>query len=109
MKRKRSLVHVTYRKKLAEGDWNAPWVVILVKAYDIEGDEIGAEQPCIIVGGVRQERVVGRYRIKRDAVWAGRQEAKELEPSTLRIHGKDGKIQEERTYPRSSDPKKTKG
>jgi len=29
--------------------------------------------------------------------------------ASLKIHGADGKIQEERTYPRSSDPKKTKG
>lgn len=29
--------------------------------------------------------------------------------ASLKIHGEDGKIQEERTYPRSSDPRKTKG
>jgi len=29
--------------------------------------------------------------------------------SSLKIHKLDGKIQEERTYPRSADPKKTKG
>ena len=28
---------------------------------------------------------------------------------SLRIHKQDGKIQEERTYPRSADPKKTPG
>ena len=28
---------------------------------------------------------------------------------SMRIHKVDGKIQEERTYPRSKDPKKTKG
>jgi hypothetical protein len=28
---------------------------------------------------------------------------------TLRIHGKDGKIQEERTYPRERDPASSKG
>ena len=28
---------------------------------------------------------------------------------SLRIKGEDGKIQEERTYPRSKDPKKSKG
>jgi hypothetical protein len=28
---------------------------------------------------------------------------------TLRIHGKDGRIQEERTYPRASDPVSSKG
>jgi hypothetical protein len=30
-------------------------------------------------------------------------------PTTLRIHGRDGKIQEERTYPRSADPRSSKG
>ncbi|TXJ24958.1 MAG: DUF2188 domain-containing protein [Chitinophagaceae bacterium] len=29
--------------------------------------------------------------------------------SSLKIHKVDGKIQEERTYPRSADPKKSKG
>ena len=28
---------------------------------------------------------------------------------TVRIHKEDGKIQEERTYPRSADPKRRKG
>ncbi len=28
---------------------------------------------------------------------------------TMRIHGKDGRIQEERTYPRSQDPRSSKG
>lgn len=30
-------------------------------------------------------------------------------PISLRIHKTDGKIQEERTYPRAADPKKSKG
>lgn len=29
-------------------------------------------------------------------------------PSSVKIHKEDGRIQEERTYPRSSDPKRTK-
>lgn len=29
--------------------------------------------------------------------------------ASLKIHKQDGKIQEERTYPRKADPKKTKG
>ena len=28
---------------------------------------------------------------------------------SVRIHGEDGKFQEERTYPRSSDPQESKG
>lgn len=30
-------------------------------------------------------------------------------PSSVKIHKLNGQIQEERTYPRSSDPKQTKG
>jgi hypothetical protein len=29
--------------------------------------------------------------------------------ASVRIHKEDGKIQEERTYPRSADPKRSKG
>ncbi len=35
--------------------------------------------------------------------------AKNHQPSSLRIHKQDGKIQEERTYPRSTDPVIYKG
>jgi hypothetical protein len=30
-------------------------------------------------------------------------------PESLRIHGRDGRIQEERTYPRSADPRSSNG
>lgn len=30
-------------------------------------------------------------------------------PSSVKIHKENGRIQEERTYPRNSDPRKTKG
>lgn len=35
--------------------------------------------------------------------------AKEQGESSVIIHSADGRIQEERTYPRSADPRKTKG
>lgn len=35
--------------------------------------------------------------------------AKRNEPSSVRIHGVDGRIQEERTYPRSTDPHGSRG
>lgn len=35
--------------------------------------------------------------------------AKRHQPSSLKIHKVDGKIQEERTYPRSADPVRYKG
>jgi hypothetical protein len=31
------------------------------------------------------------------------------QPVSVRIHKTDGKIQEERTYPRSADPRRSKG
>jgi hypothetical protein len=43
--------------------------------------------------------------VKNAAVKARRSER----PTSLRIHGRNGRIQEERTYPRSADPKSSKG
>lgn len=34
---------------------------------------------------------------------------KDSQPVSVRIHKQDGKIQEERTYPRAADPRKSKG
>lgn len=34
---------------------------------------------------------------------------KSSQPVSVRIHKTDGKIQEERTYPRSADPRSSKG
>lgn len=34
---------------------------------------------------------------------------KSPEPVTVKIHKKDGRIQEERTYPRAADPRRSKG
>jgi hypothetical protein len=34
---------------------------------------------------------------------------KSPDPVSVKIHKEDGRIQEERTYPRKADPKKTKG
>lgn len=46
---------------------------------------------------------------KADAMRAARALAQLAQPSSLQVHSKAGRIQEERTYPRSSDPKRTKG
>ena len=46
---------------------------------------------------------------KEEAVQEAMDLAKNQEPSQLFIHGTDGKIMEERTYPRSSDPVETPG
>ena len=43
------------------------------------------------------------------AIARGKKLAKSEKLGQLVIHKMDGKIQEERTYPRSSDPRRTKG
>jgi len=55
-------------------------------------------------------RVVAQASLKADLV-AGRKLAQLLrgEGGSVRIKKMDNKIQEERTYPRSKDPKKSKG
>lgn len=52
-------------------------------------------------------RHVSEHRKKEPAVERGQDTAKP--GGSLRIHKKDGKIQEERTYPRSRDPKRSPG
>lgn len=46
---------------------------------------------------------------KSDAVSEAREQARLLQPSQLVIFKKNGQIQEERTYPRSSDPRRYRG
>jgi hypothetical protein len=47
---------------------------------------------------------------KADAVRQARAAAnRAIEPVTLKIHRADGRIQEERTYPRSADPRSSRG
>ena len=43
--------------------------------------------------------------IKRTAAAA----KKDSQPVSVRIHKADGRLQEERTYPRSADPRRSKG
>jgi hypothetical protein len=53
--------------------------------------------------------VLSHHDRKTDAVKAGRRAATGAEPSQLRIRLANGQVQEERTYPRSSDPSRTPG
>jgi hypothetical protein len=46
---------------------------------------------------------------KADAQRATIDIAKNKGDASVYIHGRDGRIQEERTYPRSADPRETKG
>jgi hypothetical protein len=46
---------------------------------------------------------------KDDAIRETRAAALRIGGASVRIHTKDGRIQEERTYPRSADPRGSKG
>lgn len=54
------------------------------------------------------DRASGRFETKEQAVSRAR-EMTRRQGGQLFIHGKDGRIQEERTYPRSSDPRRSRG
>jgi hypothetical protein len=55
-------------------------------------------------------RTVDRAPTKSEAVKKAADGARKApEAITVKIHKEDGKIQEERTYPRSADPRKSKG
>jgi hypothetical protein len=61
------------------------------------------------VGETNGRKVVGGA-TKAETVKAAAAKARGAkEPISLRIHKQDGKLQEERTYPRSADPRKSKG
>jgi hypothetical protein len=55
-------------------------------------------------------RTVARAGTKRDAVKETARVARaDREPVTVKIHGVDGRMQQERTYPRSADPRRSSG
>lgn len=54
------------------------------------------------------ERAIKNFKTKREAMYFSVAYMKNLGGS-LKIHTKDGQFQEERTYPRSADPRKSKG
>jgi hypothetical protein len=56
-----------------------------------------------------KERPVAKGVTKKEVVSEMIRVAKHHMPSSLRIHKVDGRVQEERTYPRSSDPVRYKG
>ncbi len=56
-----------------------------------------------------KHHVIARGTTKKEVVGEMIRHAKHHQPSSLRIHKVDGRIQEERTYPRSSDPGRSKG
>ena len=60
--------------------------------------------------GQTNGQTVSRGNTKAEAVKNTAKVAKaDKAPVTVKIHKADGKIQEERTYPGSADPKKSKG
>jgi hypothetical protein len=74
-----------------------------MKRFDVvkKGDEWVAESDA---------RITARAHTKRDAVRIAAAAAKaEPEPVTVKIHNRDGRISDERTYPRGADPRGSKG
>lgn len=60
--------------------------------------------------GKTKSETVARASTKVDAVKKTAAAAKKMpEAVTVKIHKENGRIQEERTYPGSADPKKSKG
>lgn len=55
-------------------------------------------------------KTISRGPVKTEAVKRTASAAKrEREPVSVKIHKTDGSIQEERTYPRKADPRRSKG
>lgn len=76
------------------------------KVYTVQSDPKG--------GGWRGEaqgsaRAVAKGSNKAEVVKKTIETAKKQPEAQVRIKGRDGRIQEERSYPRSSDPRRTKG
>ena len=82
-KPKRSIAHV-----VPEPGAGKHWAVFYYASDDPVGEPPGIEL----------------YNKKSMAIATAVAWAKEFQPSQVYIHGKDGRIQSERTYPRSSDP-----
>lgn len=93
MSKSRTNIHVVYNK--AERKWR----VVLARPSKQLGPASAPPRDFVVDGAPR----------KQDAVLLAIEFARMYQPSSLRIHGRDGRIQQERTYPRSSDPRRTKG
>ncbi|MFV8369483.1 DUF2188 domain-containing protein [Flavobacterium sp. LB2R40] len=59
--------------------------------------------------GEGNERASKVFETKKEAVQQSAEFLKNNQGGSLKIHLENGRIQEERTYPKSSDPKKSKG
>ncbi|WP_312820674.1 DUF2188 domain-containing protein [Kaistella carnis] len=55
------------------------------------------------------ERASKVFETKKEGVQQSAEYLKNNQGGSLKIHLENGKIQEERTYPKSSDPKESKG
>ena len=62
------------------------------------------------IGQTSDQSVFATGRTQADAIRATAAKAKrDPEPVSVRIHGRDNRIREERTYPRSADPRSSRG
>jgi len=72
--------------------------------YTVSKSKAGGWEPTESAGGV-----IATGDRKPEVVRAAAKVARKQESASLRIQRADGRIQEERTYPRDSDPRRTKG
>ena len=62
------------------------------------------------IGQTSDQSVLTTARTQAEAIRATAAAAKrDPEPVSVRIHGRDNRIREERTYPRSADPRSSRG
>ena len=74
--------------------------------YEVQHDPRKRDWRVVIEGS---NRVVARDRLKDVAIREAIQAAKGRPLGRIRIKGRDGHVQEERTYPRSAGPRRTAG
>jgi Uncharacterized protein conserved in bacteria (DUF2188) len=74
------------------------------KTYTVSKGKAGGWEATESGGGV-----IASGDRKPEVVRAAARVARQQDSASLRIQRRDGRIQEERTYPRGSDPRRTKG
>ena len=75
------------------------------KVYTVRQDKQSGNWEATETGG----GILVSSALKADVQKEAIRVAKQQESASVRIKGRDGKIQEERTYPRSADPRNSKG
>jgi hypothetical protein len=100
-KPKRSVIHVVPDSP------PGGWLVRAVKVFDAQGNRLEGFLSRPGAGLIGAYFAAYQCPTKAEAIHLARTEARLHEPSSVVIHGKNGKFQEERSY--GTDPRRTKG